>query len=65
MTRLERENLLCSIQITAKEVATIYGEETVNHILKKYDSRSIWSLSPAYYSAVFDELYCMANDARD
>ena len=65
MTRIEKENWLCNIQNTAQRVATIYGAETVIHILQKYDASSIEGLSPVYYTEVFDELDFMANDDFD
>lgn len=64
MTRFERENWLCNIQNAAIEVATLLGEETVRHILRKYGARSIEDLSPCHYSEVFDELDFIANDVR-
>lgn len=62
MTKNEKENWLCNIQNTAKEVTVIYGSETVTHIFQKYGARSVYDLNPVYYSEVFDELDFMTKE---
>ena len=60
-----KKDWIINLENAATEVATLCGKETVQHVLQKYNARSIEDLSPCYYSEVFDELDFMANDARD
>ena len=45
------------IENCATEVGDNYGYELVDFILQKYGASSIEELNPAYYEAVFNELY--------
>ncbi len=65
MKIMNKKEWILNLENAAAEVATLWGQETVQHILQKYDAKSIDDLSPCYYSEVFDELDFMANDARD
>lgn len=62
---MSKNDWISNLENTAAEVATLCGKETMQHVLQKYDARSIDDLSPCHYSEVFDELDFMANDARD
>lgn len=64
MTKYDKQNWIDSIQNAADEVASQLGNDTVEHILRKYGASSIKSLSPYYYTEVFDELDFIANDLR-
>ena len=62
---MSKKDWIINLENAAADVAALLGKETVQHILQKYDAKSIEDLSPCYYSEVFDELDFMANDARD
>lgn len=62
---MSKKDWIINLENAAADVAALLGKETVQHILQKYDAKSIDDLSPCYYSEVFDELDFMANDARD
>lgn len=62
---MSKKDWIINLENAAAAVAALLGKETVQHILQKYDAKSIDDLSPCYYSEVFDELDFMANDARD
>ena len=64
MTKSDKENWIINIQNAANEVATLFGNDEVTHILKKYGASSIEYLSPCYYAEVFNELDFIANDLR-
>ena len=63
LTKHEKENWLCNIRNAAREVATYMGEDSVQHVLRRYDATSIEDLCPSYYAEVFEELDFIANDA--
>lgn len=65
MKMMSKNDWIINLENAAAEVATLCGKKTVQHVLQKYDARSIDDLSPCHYSEVFDELDFMANDARD
>lgn len=62
---MSKKDWIINLENAAAAVAALLGKETVQHILQKYDAKSIDDLSPCYFSEVFDELDFMANDARD
>ena len=62
---MSKKDWIINLENAAAEVSTLLGKETVQHVLQKYDAKSIDDLSPCYFSEVFDELDFMANDARD
>jgi hypothetical protein len=62
MTELEKVDWLCNVQNSAAVVASLLGEEVVEHILQKYGCSSLDDLCPAYYDAVFDELDFIAGE---
>lgn len=65
MKMMSKQDWIINLENVAAEVATLWGKETVRHILQKYSVRSLEDLNPCHYSEVFDELDFMANDARD
>ena len=62
MTRSERNNWLINIENTAAEVATNVGQETVDFVLNKYGTKSVYALKSSDLSDVFSELYTIASD---
>ena len=62
---MSKKDWIINLENAAAEVSTLLGRETVQHVLQKYDARSIEDLSPCYYSEVFDELDFITTDARD
>ena len=62
---MSKKDWIINLENAAAEVSTLLGTETVQHVLQKYDARSIEDLSPCYYSEVFDELDFITTDARD
>jgi hypothetical protein len=64
MTKSDKENWIINIQNAANEVATLFGNDEVTHILKKYGASSIENLSPCYFTKVFDELDFRASELR-
>ena len=65
MKMMSKNDWIINLENAAAEVSALLGNETVQHVLQKYDARSIEDLNPCYYSEAFDELDFMANDARD
>lgn len=65
MKMMSKKDWSINLENAAAKVATLWGRETVRHILQKYGARSIEDLSPCHYSEAFDELDFMANDDRD
>ena len=61
---MNKKDWIINLENTAADVASLLGKETVQHILQKYDAKSIEDLSPCHYSEVFDELDFIANDVR-
>ena len=51
---MSKKDWIINLENAAAEVSTLLGKETVQHVLQKYDARSIEDLSPCYYSEVFD-----------
>ena len=65
MKMMNKQDWIINLENASAEVAVLFGKETLQLILQKYEAGTIEDLSPAYYSEVFDELDFMANDARD
>ena len=62
---MSKKDWIINLENAAADVATLLGKETVQHILQKYNAKSINDLSPCYYSEVFDEFDFMTSDACD
>jgi len=51
-----------NIENSANAVCSMYGQEVVNSVFRRYKAQSIDTLSPCYYSEVFADLEQIAND---
>lgn len=59
---MEKIDWISNIENAACTVASVFGDEVVEHILQKYGCSSLDDLCPAYYDAVFDELDFIAGE---
>lgn len=62
MTKSEKQNWIMNLKEVATQVKELYGTETVDFVLSKYNAKSIYQLSPCDYSEVFSELYSISVD---
>lgn len=62
MTMSEKQNWIMNLEEVATQVKELYGSETVDFVLGKYNAKNIYQLSPCDYSDVFSELYGISVD---
>ena len=62
MNQNEKKCWRINIENAVAEATAKVGTEVVKSVFRRYDARSLYDLSPCYYSEVFADLQQIIND---
>lgn len=62
MNQKEKLNWMINLENAVSEATKRVGAEVVKSVFRRYDARSLYDLSPCYYSEVFADLQQIISD---
>lgn len=62
MKKSERENWIINIENAYEAACLQSGHAAADSVLRLYNARGLYDLSPCYYGEVFSDLEFIAND---